>query len=998
VCGADVRLVAPQADPYAGATLVGKYRLVELIGSGAMGRVYRAEHLALETLVAVKLLNQDLAADSQIAKRFHHEARLASRLRHPNAITTLDFGRSESGDLFIVMELLRGRSLGRIIQTEAPLAPTRIVSLLGQALTALDEAHAAGLIHRDFKPENIFVETLRGGGEHVKVLDFGIAKLRGDVEGGLTSTGAVCGTPEYMSPEQIRGEELDGRSDVYAAGVILYEMLVGRLPFPNGGPTIEVLMAHLKSDVEPPSRRRPGVSPQLEAVCLRALAKSRDARFASAGELKEALFAALDAGSGAHCQSCGARLSETARFCPQCGATLRAPSTSAPSAPPAPREVDARAPAATLDERAPAPPRSSQSLPLVGREELLGRLQAAAGRPVLLVGKAGMGKTRLVEEWREHESARGRRAIVSGPDPSGAARPWWPVRRALGQLLGLDESPTMQALEEATRQQLDDRVGLATLFGLTGAGAALPLDVRRRECTAATLGTLRRAPLTVIFEDVDQYDEPSRRILAELMTQPGPVSVVATARRADVQLPATVLRVDPLDPVALAALDVGDAAGMAGGVPFALDQLLRARAEQAPGSTAEARIAALSPAARALVEALAVAGSGVPLGLFGQLCGVENPSGAVGELAERGWLRDGEAPELASPTLRDLVLEGLSSSRQRTLHDQMAHLLAGQGGDPTVVAHHACLAGDGSLWATIERAGDAAREGFDDERARRWYQAALEFLERASEAGNDARQGRIRVALKLALVLRYRGELHPSQQVLTQTLELARARGSYVAEVEAHKGLAYLNSAWKNLEAARDHLVGGIQAALRAGDRELLASLYLDLADVLGRLGDTDGAERELWEGVLLCTGGDGAEASSGPDVLWRMLLRLGQLAHGAGRLEEARTLGRQALRHAGKKPGVLSTAHVHAFLGDVLEAMGRFGDAAVERRTASEQLRRAGDRRKTAETLLLLARLQGVDAAEARAWLKEADALSAQIGWQEGVTRSRVELERLRA
>ena len=121
------------------------------------------------------------------------------------------------------MELLRGRNLAQIIADEPPLSPPRLVNLLGQALAALDEAHAAGVVHRDFKPENIFVETLRTGKEHVKVLDFGIAKLRGEADANLTSRGAVCGTPDYMSPEQIRGEELDARSDVYAAGVVLYE-------------------------------------------------------------------------------------------------------------------------------------------------------------------------------------------------------------------------------------------------------------------------------------------------------------------------------------------------------------------------------------------------------------------------------------------------------------------------------------------------------------------------------------------------------------------------------------------------------------------------------------------------------------------------------------------------------------------------------------------------------------------------------------------------------
>ena len=159
------------------------------------------------------------------------------------------------------MECLRGRNLAQDHRRRAALVSRpRLVDLLGQALAALDEAHAAGVVHRDFKPENIFVETLRTGKEHVKVLDFGIAKLRGEADANLTSRGAVCGTPDYMSPEQIRGEELDARSDVYAAGVVLYEAMTGTRPFASDGPLIDVLQAHLNHAAEAAAQRRPDLS------------------------------------------------------------------------------------------------------------------------------------------------------------------------------------------------------------------------------------------------------------------------------------------------------------------------------------------------------------------------------------------------------------------------------------------------------------------------------------------------------------------------------------------------------------------------------------------------------------------------------------------------------------------------------------------------------------------------------------------------------------------
>ena len=279
--------------------------------------------------VAIKLVNPDFAADAQTAGKHASRPRIprAARpgLRHPNTIQVLDFGQSESGALFLVMEYLRGRTLAKILEDEGVVTSRRIAELLGQALSALDEAHASGVVHRDFKPENVFVEALRTGKEHVKVLDFGIAKLRGEADAGLTSRGAVCGTPEYMSPEQIRGEELDARSDVYGAGVVLYELMTGTRPFESRGPVIEVLQAHLNQPPQPPRLRRPDLNLQrpLEDVCLKALAKEVDKRYRSAAELKAAIEVAVRGLTGEHCPSCGMPLSGSARFCSECGTVLR---------------------------------------------------------------------------------------------------------------------------------------------------------------------------------------------------------------------------------------------------------------------------------------------------------------------------------------------------------------------------------------------------------------------------------------------------------------------------------------------------------------------------------------------------------------------------------------------------------------------------------------------------------------------------------------------------
>jgi serine/threonine-protein kinase len=269
-------------DGYLGATVGKKYRIERLIGEGGMGRVYLATQLALEKPVVLKVLRRWLLSDERTVERFRREARTASRLSHPNSITVLDFGQTEAGDHYLAMEFISGKDLQQVLSTEWPLSEERVIRIASQVLSALAEAHAAGVIHRDLKPENIMIEQRRGDPDFVKVLDFGIAKIQDPAPGesaALTRAGFVCGTPEYMSPEQARGAELDARSDLYAVGVILYQLVAGALPFEATSPAM-FATKHLSELPIPPSRRRAdaNISADLEALILRALSKQPEVR------------------------------------------------------------------------------------------------------------------------------------------------------------------------------------------------------------------------------------------------------------------------------------------------------------------------------------------------------------------------------------------------------------------------------------------------------------------------------------------------------------------------------------------------------------------------------------------------------------------------------------------------------------------------------------------------------------------------------------------------
>jgi len=291
-CGAQVTVRnEPEVDPYLGRVFAQKYRVENLLGEGGMGRVYRAVQLSLDKVVCLKVLRRELAGDPSTQARFQREARAASRLNHPNSIQVMDFGSAEGGELYLTMEYIKGRDLQQLLTAEFPLDEPRVCHIMAQVLDALAEAHAQHVIHRDLKPENIMVCDSRGDANYVKVLDFGIAKIQDTItQPKLTRAGLVCGTPEYMSPEQARGLELDARSDLYSAGIILYQMVTGTLPF-NADNPIGFVTAHLNDPPVPPRERRPEVSVAMEGLILRTLNKNRDARPASAKAMWSELLA-----------------------------------------------------------------------------------------------------------------------------------------------------------------------------------------------------------------------------------------------------------------------------------------------------------------------------------------------------------------------------------------------------------------------------------------------------------------------------------------------------------------------------------------------------------------------------------------------------------------------------------------------------------------------------------------------------------------------------------
>ena len=290
--------------PLVGRLLAGRYRVLRRLGEGGMGEVFLTHHESIEKPVALKVLKPEYSERPDVVARFQQEAKSASRVKHPNVVDVFDFGKLLDGRFYLALEYLDGHDLG-VEMGKARLSPGRAIEIVVQVCSALGAAHAASVVHRDMKPENVFL-CVEAGVPTVKIVDFGIARLRaigeGGLEGGgpeekrLTRAGAIFGTPEYMAPEQVEGPDVDARADVYSVGVMLYELLTGRVPF-QGSSAVHTLTLHMHD--APPAFRvvdpHTDVSAMLEAVVMQALEKTPDARFSSMAELASALRATPEA-------------------------------------------------------------------------------------------------------------------------------------------------------------------------------------------------------------------------------------------------------------------------------------------------------------------------------------------------------------------------------------------------------------------------------------------------------------------------------------------------------------------------------------------------------------------------------------------------------------------------------------------------------------------------------------------------------------------------------
>jgi eukaryotic-like serine/threonine-protein kinase len=411
----------PPDEPWAGHIVAGRYRLIRKLGEGGMGAVFLAEHLKLQKQVALKTIHAGIAGQAEVAARFAREAMASARIEHPHVVSAIDFGTLDDGSAFLVMQLARGEGLRERMVREGAM-PFALASLIiEQMADALAAAHAAGIVHRDLKPENVVLEPTDGAPVHVRVLDFGIAHLRSDAEpaqaptGGapLTRLGVVMGTPGYMAPEQALGQPVDERTDLYALGVMLWELCAGRPPF-EGESLTAIVTQQLAGSPPALPAGLPGVPAQLGGLLASLLSPQPEGRPASATELRDRLRALRTAPRAAR----SPKPLVPTRIAKQCAAAAAVlvvalalalvARRSAPAAQEAPTEAAAVRAASPEPQTAPEPVRESAGRPQPAAAPAASAPEPATARPEPAPTRRSKGRTR-----RESIGSRVRRTVDS---------------------------------------------------------------------------------------------------------------------------------------------------------------------------------------------------------------------------------------------------------------------------------------------------------------------------------------------------------------------------------------------------------------------------------------------------------------------------------------------------------------------------------------------------------------------------------------------------------
>lgn len=981
LCGAPVTIEAgAKPDPLLLKVVGNAYILQELIGLGGMGRVYRAEQKTLGRTVAVKVIHPHLLSDSQTVMRFYNEAKAASRLNHPNSVGVIDFGRSDDGTLYLVMEHIVGVDLARVLGEEGPVPFKRACEILLGVLSALDEAHALDVVHRDLKPENVILKRTRTGSDLVKVVDFGLATITNQPAPiGLNTPGMVCGTPDYMAPEQARGEQVDGRADLYAVGVMLFELLADRLPYEDEVPA-RLAMKHIHDPIPDPRELSPhrGIPAALAEVAMHAMHKDKEKRFQSALAMHAAVQEGLTTLNQAH-------------------VAFTQPPTETFG------RIESRPP--TLASETPMPPTSK---PLIRREielEQLAQIRERArqgARWVRVIGPVGVGKTTLLRAFTERCQNQGDKVVMAGPHPRRILDPYVTVRHIAEELCkpfgGLTPTnartlcrvdrnkPWALSLAQSGVQELFHPTGtpMVSIDSDTQNPTALdaPVVTPRYDAVAAwlrdaILSVKQRedgALLVIAIDDLDSCDHCSVEVLARLSTMIESEAVLmlssATYQKPHLQLHAAELTL-PIKGLAVEDLphmlrspslcaSVGKLFGKKDTHPILplyvdhvrqLFDLIR-REDTLPAQLADVVIAQtdrLEPLTRKTLQASALLGDVAKNSWVSGLLGKASHT-ALQTLADLGWgTVQGEQFTFRHPFVRQVIENTIPAAAKELWHDRIFEMLSQRGASTEERAYHAARGSEpfqGLLW--LDRAGLSASQRGDYVAATTLFREGLNLARKTYTLFGDEtmEQAIINFTRKLGEALIHQGSAHMAEGILKEAINWARLGSVDQGRLMHRIGRSVLIK--EPPEDATPYLAEALTIFSNHGMQKENVQMQRSLSAAT-RASNLDESLRYLQNALELAQkliGTDKTVAACVAAELGEMLIDLGKNQSA----KEFLFLGRQLVRASGLDTLGAIEGACTGRLGIIEELEGNISNARTFYLQASEVCGQAGDAQHASE------------------------------------------------
>ncbi len=1039
-CGANIQdLPYVGGDQLEGAVFEDRYQLDSYLDEGAMAWVYKGLHMELGSSVAIKILKPSFQTNDRFLARFKKEAMAASSLNHPNILSVITSGTTPSRITYIISEFIRGVSLGKLIQNESKLSLDRTIRIVGQILSALDEAHAKGIIHRDLKPENVMVTTLRSGEDFIKIVDFGIAKESHSDAPRITQNGELFGTPEYMAPEVIRGKEATHLSDLYAIGVLTYELLTGELPF-AGEVIFDILKAHLEETPKSLTSLDNTIPLGIDTLISRTLAKDPQERPQSAIELNKLLQDHFNQSKGfTTCASCNFLMENSHKFCPNCG--TNAHTTTKDMTPVGsllnPTEEGGVPPAkATLDgepqELGPTTSQVSQTLSRILFNEdtleprFLGRERECdlitsflySDRIVLeLNGPKGIGKTTLAKHILTSQINERIASFFTTADPTFVSRPWYPIRKIFKQIMHLDGDPTKKEILhalDAIQLEPDDIPYILKIMGIERTNI-VERKVVFREIIASALRLILAVcidqPSLLLFDDIDEYDFPSRFFIDHLIStiQEFPIKVIVTSEGPLLEKTAlsdTIIltRLDP-EEISPHLFQLGNRStrswqkmvdgllSSSMGLPLHVSEgahLLLEGGDEVSSNLIDLmslRVQRLPAMGIKILQLVSLYGCEAPLELISEYL-EHNPliANTLEVLVKRGYItrEDPLTIRLTHPLLTEIVPAMMTGIVKAEYHDYIFRFLKRRDGSVYHMARHILKSNNlEEAGIYLEQAGDAYEQELDDYSACTYYRHAYDIAKLHSLRGDQIDQF-TRISIKLGDILRYTNQFVEAESVLKEGLLFSEGDPDVEAIILSSLARLSLLSSESGQEKATSLINRAAKLATKSSNRHIFYRVFFDLSSIAGERGSFGaGAEKLRW-----CLS-KASELFSMEPQFWRLFLKLAEFEFHTGNQDEAVRILMDGLAILGEREEEfpLAKGRIHFLLGQFFSYQQRQYDAIPHLELASTYLQSVGDRKTAAEASLIIAENNH----NVKENLKRATFLSMQIGWRQGLEKAKL-------